>query len=112
VNTGQLRAGDRAPDALIRGAAGQPRRLFELLAGPHWTLLEYEGPRDGVRPRPGLRVHSIGAERELIDEHQQFRSTYGLCSGDRVLVRPDGYIGAIVASHELGRLEHYLGQWA
>ncbi len=32
---GGVRAGDRAPDALLRGAGGQPRRLFDLLQGPH-----------------------------------------------------------------------------
>jgi 2-polyprenyl-6-methoxyphenol hydroxylase-like FAD-dependent oxidoreductase len=37
-----LLAGDRAPDAPIRGAAGQPTRLFELFKGPDWTLLGYD----------------------------------------------------------------------
>ena len=31
-------AGDRMPDARLRGAAGQPRRLFDFLNGPHWSL--------------------------------------------------------------------------
>ena len=35
-------AGDRAPDAPCRGAAGQPLRLFTLLGGGAWTLLRYE----------------------------------------------------------------------
>lgn len=112
AHAGPLRAGDRAPDALMRGAAGQPRRLFDLLAGTHWTLLEFEGPRDGVSPRPGLRVHTIGAQGDLVDDQQQFQKTYGLSSGDRVLVRPDGYVGAIVASQEMRQLQRYLGQWA
>ena len=38
-------AGDRAPDAPIRGAAGQKTRLFKLFQGPHWTLLGYEVDR-------------------------------------------------------------------
>ena len=38
----RLHAGGRAPDATLRGAAGQVRRLFDLFEGPHWTLLAYE----------------------------------------------------------------------
>lgn len=45
-------AGDRMPDAVVRGAGGQERRLFDLLAGPHWTLLVGEG-RLRWRPVPG-----------------------------------------------------------
>src|SRR5690606_10983936 len=37
-----LRPGDRAPDAPVKGAAGQPLRLFQLFKGPHWTLLVCE----------------------------------------------------------------------
>ena len=40
-----VRAGDRAPDAPIRGAAGVRTRLFKLFQGPHWTLLGYEVDR-------------------------------------------------------------------
>jgi 2-polyprenyl-6-methoxyphenol hydroxylase-like FAD-dependent oxidoreductase len=109
---GDMRAGDRAPDAPIRGAGGQPRRLFELLVGPQWTLLEYEGGRDCVGSRAGLRIHSIGSQGDLIDHAGEFKKAYGLSSGDRVLVRPDGYIGAIIAPQELGLLERYLGKWA
>jgi 2-polyprenyl-6-methoxyphenol hydroxylase-like FAD-dependent oxidoreductase len=54
-------AGNRAPDAPIRGAAGRPVRLFELFKGPHWTLLGYEVERDAVRSRPGLHIHTVGS---------------------------------------------------
>jgi hypothetical protein len=36
------------------------------------------------------------------------RETYALSAGDWVCVRPDGYVGAIVASGELAALEAYL----
>jgi 2-polyprenyl-6-methoxyphenol hydroxylase-like FAD-dependent oxidoreductase len=39
-----VRAGDRAPDAPRRGAAGQSLRLFTLLGDGMWTLLRYEPP--------------------------------------------------------------------
>src|SRR3569833_327788 len=36
---GVARAGDRAPDALVRGVVGGFFRLFGLFFGLHWTLL-------------------------------------------------------------------------
>ncbi len=103
-----LRAGCRAPDAPIRGAAGHPMRLFELFKGPHWTLLGYEVERGAVPPRPGLHVHTVGSHGDIIDESGYLRDAYILKSGDWVLVRPDGYVGAIVSSGETGALETYL----
>jgi hypothetical protein len=103
-----LLAGDRAPDATLRGAAGQPLRLFELFKGPHWTLLGYDVARDAVPPRPGLHIHAIGARGDLVDAAGHLRDAYALTSGDWVLVRPDGYVGAIVASTETAALETYL----
>ncbi|QOG07413.1 FAD-dependent oxidoreductase [Aureimonas sp. OT7] len=106
--SGGLLAGDRAPDAPIRGAAGQPTRLFELIKGPHWTLLGYEVARDLVPARPGLHIHSFGPQGDLIDDGGHFREAYALAPGDWVLVRPDGYVGAIVASGEIEALRTYL----
>jgi 2-polyprenyl-6-methoxyphenol hydroxylase-like FAD-dependent oxidoreductase len=103
-----LFAGDRAPDGPIRGAAGQPTRLFELFKGSHWTLLGYEVERDAVPPRPGLHIHTVGSHGDIIDESGFLRDGYVLASGEWVLVRPDGYIGAIVSSGETGALETYL----
>jgi len=101
-------AGNRAPDAPIRGAGGQGKRLFDLFAGPHWTLLGYDVDRDRVCARAGLRVHTFGTRGDLIDDRGYFKDAYGVSAGDWVLVRPDGYIGAIVASRELPALEDYL----
>jgi hypothetical protein len=105
-----LLAGDRAPDAPIRGAAGQSTRLFEWFKGPHWTLLGYEAERGVVPPRPGLRMHTIGRRGDIVDEAGHLHDAYALASGDWVLVRPDGYVGAIVSSSEIGALESYLGK--
>lgn len=104
------RAGARAPDARLRGAAGQSLRLFDLYAGPHWTLLCVAGTSADVAPRPGLRIHHVGLQGEVIDDQGQMQHAYGLAAGDRVLVRPDGYIGAIFSSDEGARLEGYLLQ--
>lgn len=111
ARSGGLLAGDRAPDAPLRGAAGQPRRLFELFAGPHWTLLGCETQAGAVAPRAGLHIHFVGAHGDLLDEGGHFRAAYALAPGDWVLVRPDGYVGAIVGSgrDDLQALERYLG---
>ncbi|MET0406065.1 MAG: FAD-dependent oxidoreductase, partial [Cystobacter sp.] len=103
-----LLAGDRAPDAPMRGAAGRSRRLFELFAGPHWTLVGFETKPDIVAPRRGLRIHEVGVGRELADDAGHLREAYGLAPGEWVLVRPDGYVGAIVASEAVQTLDSYL----
>jgi len=104
--SGGVLAGDRAPDAPMRGAGGQPVRLFDVLKGPHWTLIGYEAKGDAVPPRAGLHIHVVG--RDLIDEDGHFRSAYALSKGDWLLVRPDGYVGAIVGAGETAALETYL----
>ncbi|QND39016.1 FAD-dependent oxidoreductase [Rhizobium leguminosarum bv. viciae] len=103
-----LLAGDRAPDAPLKGVAGQPTRLFELFKGAHWTLLGYEAEQAAVPPRPGLHIYRIGRRGDLIDHGGHFHDAYGLTSGDWVLVRPDGYVGAIIASAHAWALEAYL----
>lgn len=92
--SGDLQAGDRAPDALVRDAAGQQHRLFDLFKGPHWTLLCFGNAP--LAARPGLQVHAIGKHGAFADDAGQFQAAYGVHPGDCVLVRPDGYIGAII----------------
>jgi 2-polyprenyl-6-methoxyphenol hydroxylase-like FAD-dependent oxidoreductase len=96
-------AGNRAPDAPVRGAAGQPTRLFNLFQGTHWTLLVYEAPSP-IAARAGLRIHRIGGD--IVDDQGLVREHYGLTPGDCVLVRPDGYIGAV--ERDAAALEQYL----
>jgi len=105
-----LAAGDRAPDAPVRGAAGMPTRLFQLFKGTHWTLLGYEVERDAVPPREGLHIHTFGARGDLIDDGGHFVDAYTPSPGSWILVRPDGYIGAIVSTSHLDALEEYLRQ--
>ncbi|MFM0755966.1 MULTISPECIES: FAD-dependent oxidoreductase [Paraburkholderia] len=106
--TGILLPGDRAPDAPLRGAAGCPRRLFDLFAGAHWSLIGYETTREIVIPRSNLHIHHVGAGHELSDDGGHLRDAYDLAPGEWVLVRPDGYVGAIFGSDEAGELESYL----
>jgi 2-polyprenyl-6-methoxyphenol hydroxylase-like FAD-dependent oxidoreductase len=108
--TGRLLAGDRAPDALFLGAAGQRQRLFELFKGTHWTLLGWEVQRHRVRSRSGLHIHTFGSGGDLLDDGGHFHEAYALAPGDWVLVRPDGYVGAFVSSTDIKSLEGYLRQ--
>lgn len=103
---GRLAVGSRAPDAPVRGAAGQNVRLFGLFRGPHWTLLSQgDAP---LSPRPGLHIHTFGERGDLVDDGGHFHAAYGLRPGDWVLVRPDGYIGATGTSVQGESIERYL----
>jgi 2-polyprenyl-6-methoxyphenol hydroxylase-like FAD-dependent oxidoreductase len=104
---GGLRAGDRAPDAPILGPDGRKVRLFELYRGSHWTLLGYRADRAGIRERSGLHIHSIGPGGDFRDDGSHFRTAYAPQPGEWVLVRPDGYVGAIVGEGQARSLEDY-----
>jgi 2-polyprenyl-6-methoxyphenol hydroxylase-like FAD-dependent oxidoreductase len=101
-------AGDRAPDAQFGGAAGRPVRLFDLCNGPHWVLLAYHADRSLVPTRPNLHIHHVAAHGELADPCGHLRDGYGVVAGDWILIRPDGYIGAVVASEHVPALEMYM----
>lgn len=104
-----LIAGDRAPDALVKGAAGKSIRVFHLLKGPHWTLIGFNvHPEFVPTARKNLRIHQIGPDCEIIDEQESFKKNYSVNDGDWVLIRPDGYIGAIVSSKNLDMLKRYM----
>ncbi|PZQ46047.1 MAG: 2-polyprenyl-6-methoxyphenol hydroxylase [Rhodovulum sulfidophilum] len=105
---GGLLAGDRAPEAPIMGASGRPTSLFQLFKGPHWTLLGYEVERSAVAPRYGLHIHAFGSRGDVVDHGDYVRQAYALTPGSWVLVRPDGYVGAIVSGGEIAALDEYL----
>jgi hypothetical protein len=98
-------AGDRMPDAPLLGAGGQPRRLFDLLRGPHWTLLARGIDAASLpMPRVGLRIHHIGADGEFRD----IEGHLDLAEGGLLLIRPDGYIGVSATRPDGERIEQYL----
>ena len=100
-------AGDRAPDAPVTGAGGLPTRLFSLFQGPHWTLLGFDVD-DAPAPRAGLRIHTIGTRGDIVDTGDDVRRAYGLSPGQWVLIRPDGYVAAVVGTAGLATVETYL----
>jgi hypothetical protein len=82
-------AGDRAPDAPCVTVTGRPVRLFDLLRGPHWTLLGFD-----VRPeQPAGPVRVVGIGTEVLDNGGHAARAYAASAGELVLIRPDGYIG-------------------
>jgi hypothetical protein len=87
-------AGDRAPDAPCSGRDGRPVRLFECYAGPLWTLLRF-GATAPALDRAGVASYCIGDD--LIDVDSHIRNAYDVKDGAAVLIRPDGYIGAITS---------------
>ncbi len=103
--------GDRAPDAPLRGAGGQPRRVFDLLQGPHWTLLSQGDAASLPASNPALHVHRIGPDGEFTDPEGHFAAAYATADGDVLLIRPDGYLGARLAVADAARLTDYLATW-
>jgi 2-polyprenyl-6-methoxyphenol hydroxylase-like FAD-dependent oxidoreductase len=118
---GAARAGDPAPDALIE-ISGRPGRLFDVLRGPHFTVLVFA-------PAPNLtddafgpygHVYAVTASddrrpdggRTLIDRTGQLRRAYGAHAGTVVVIRPDGYIGLMAhsaAEQALADYHHRIG---
>lgn len=100
VDEGVTRAGDRAPDAQLVDAAGRPIRMFDVLRGPHFTLLgvgDAPWPALDARPRRALRTFGVlpagGSAKgndALIDRAGQVHRIYG---EGLILIRPDGYLG-------------------
>jgi 2-polyprenyl-6-methoxyphenol hydroxylase-like FAD-dependent oxidoreductase len=100
TNPGRLHAGDRAPDGPVVDATGRQVRLFDLFRGPHATLLVFGDSvpvtaPDGVRVRAVLPAGRTAAGTAVVDVDGHVATTYDVPDGTAVLVRPDGYVGAI-----------------
>ena len=116
VPDGVTRAGDRAPDAPLSDAAGRPCRLFDVLRGPHFTLLALGGAAPpALDPRYGeaLRTYRIAwkgkgaaADGTLVDSDGYAHRN---CGDGLILVRPDGYLG--YAGSDARGLNAYLSRF-
>lgn len=120
--SGKLQAGDRAPDAPCRQQS-QPIRIFDVLRGPHFTVLTFGSKaieslrsmhwryHDLIRVVAILPTATAEDLAALIDDKQYARQAYGVGQNEDVtfLVRPDGYIGHIASSNWRLALEEYLG---
>jgi 2-polyprenyl-6-methoxyphenol hydroxylase-like FAD-dependent oxidoreductase len=93
-----VQAGDRAPDAPGHDPAGAPLRLFDAFRGPHATLLAVGAVGAGsalgqFAGRHGSWLRMV----PFVDTDGHFARAYGFADG-LVLVRPDGYVGAVGAA--------------
>ena len=71
-------------------------------------MIGYHVEREAIAPRRDLHIHTVGVRGDIVDESGYVRDAYGVSAGDWVLVRPDGYVGAIVSSGEIGELRRYM----
>jgi 2-polyprenyl-6-methoxyphenol hydroxylase-like FAD-dependent oxidoreductase len=87
-----LQPGDRMPNVHLADASGRRVELFDLLRGPHASVLDI-----GVSARapaitgPRLKHFEIGE----CGAYRNAGRVLDVLSGYRITVRPDGYIGAI-----------------
>ncbi|MFK0296836.1 FAD-dependent monooxygenase [Streptomyces sp. NPDC090442] len=95
---GARTAGDRAPDAPCTTPDGTPRRLFDVLRGPHFTVLALDAPdldpaalTRAAGSTPLHIAHVGGPTPDLLDPEGHLRTTYGPAPAVH-LIRPDGYI--------------------
>lgn len=87
-------AGYRAPDAVLRAAAGTATRLFTLLAGPHWTVIAHETDT-APTSIPGVHTYPVGPTGDFQDPTGDLANAYQLTPGDWLLIRPDNYVALI-----------------
>ncbi len=111
TGAGRLRAGDRAPDAPCG-----PTRVFDLLRGPHWTLLAFDAPDADLPPHaPGLHVHHIArpgapsAPGALVDTAGHAHDAYDVTAPTLFLIRPDNYLRSVTAPPAAPDLRGYPG---
>lgn len=118
AQTDGLRAGDRAPDAPGLIGPGGACRMFDLLRGPHATLLGF-----GEHWQPiiqqcvaqfgrGLRGYVIVAPSKAADPNHytdaagHARDLYG--EGSLFIIRPDNYVGLATLDSRASPVIEYL----
>jgi 2-polyprenyl-6-methoxyphenol hydroxylase-like FAD-dependent oxidoreductase len=78
-----LHAGDRVPDAQL----GDGRRLFDVLRGPHATVLGFGVSVAGLA-RDGVATLEVDTDGSVA-------TNFGAKAGAVLVVRPDGYLGYV-----------------
>ena len=113
---GRLRAGDRAPDAPCHDAAtGTPTRLFEVFAGPHFTLLGF-GPTTAAALQQAAAKHGAILHTYLVDagpeglrdDQGHACSAYGTTGDSLILIRPDNYVAMTAPADDTQSVLTYL----
>ncbi|MEV6281529.1 FAD-dependent monooxygenase [Kribbella sp. NPDC051770] len=90
----RVTTGDRAPDSPLVDAEGKQTRLFELFRGPHETLLRFapDAPSNHPHTVDVVRGNPTGSAYASSEAFLH----YDADEGDELLVRPDGYLGAVL----------------
>ncbi|GAA1980257.1 FAD-dependent monooxygenase [Kitasatospora viridis] len=98
---GPLAPGDRAPDGRCRDLLCREVRLFDLFAGPHFTLLSFGCPPPPLGPHtPVVDTHALTAPAPR---------AYGLGErGGLVLVRPDNHVALLAEAADGESVRAYL----
>ncbi|WP_340029114.1 FAD-dependent monooxygenase [Paenibacillus sp. FSL H7-0940] len=116
TNATRLLPGDRAPNARGLQGTGFAGSVFDLLRGPHWTLLafaNYIDPSLKNFTNDALHLHYIlpskveGAEG-IIDTAGNAYRVYDVASKELVLIRPDGYIALRTSIDDTASILNYL----
>lgn len=106
-----LRAGDRAPDAIGLMTEKGACRLFDLIHGGGFTLLDF-GAAAAVALPPGLRTLRVvarpGHPDDVADAEGHLVRAYGANGRTLVLIRPDGHIGLISDAGDASAVARYL----
>ncbi len=111
---GQVSAGDRAPDTMLRSKDGSTRRLFELIAHPGFSLIAYRSDVDleplsrdfGVRP---IRVDA--GDDAWTDPNGMLGKLFDFDGPTLLLIRPDGYIAAASEGERPHEIYDWLDRW-
>lgn len=93
-----LRAGDRAPDATGLMTTGGERRLFDMIGGGRFTLLDFGAMTPAIIPSTVKMVRvvaSVDGPGEIVDAKAHLAKAYGATEKTLVLIRPDGYVALI-----------------
>lgn len=109
--TALIRAGDRAPDATKLMTVEGERRLFDLMRGGRFLLLNF-GATTAVEAAPfELRTfHVVGQPTcpdHISDCEGHLARAYGTTNRTLVLIRPDGYIALISDAGEVAAVADY-----
>jgi 2-polyprenyl-6-methoxyphenol hydroxylase-like FAD-dependent oxidoreductase len=107
---GQVRAGDRAPDAPCHDSAGAPVRIFDVLRGPQATVLAFDAAEvpPSVRARRIVRPGAAAGPDTLVDTDGHAHAAYDIHEPTLILVRPDGYVGCAADATDLAAITEYL----
>ena len=115
-----VRAGDRVPDVPGLLTAEGPRRLFDLIRGGRFTVLSFgAAPLDGipssariVRVVTGSTGRAEVTDSEVTDPEGTLAAAFEVRPGAIVVLRPDGYIGAIADDGDARTVAEYVSRFA